>query len=54
LVSVIKDAKKCYCNGQIENSTHKIKTVWNITKFLTGTKVKSKVIKQLNIGGYNL
>jgi hypothetical protein len=51
LSNVIKEAKKCYYNKLIENSKNKIKTVWDITKSLTGVKANNEDVHQLNING---
>jgi hypothetical protein len=50
LSNIIKEAKKCYYNSQIEKSDNKIKTVWDITKSLAGKKIRDKDIQQINIG----
>jgi len=36
LSNVIREAKKCHCNKQIENLKNKMKTIWDITRTLTG------------------
>jgi hypothetical protein len=51
------EAKKHYYSKQTENSKNKMKTVWDITRTLTGIKTKNEDIHQLNINGninYNL
>jgi hypothetical protein len=57
LSNVIREAKKLYYSKQIENSKNKMKTIWDITRILTGVKTKNEDIHQLNINGninYNL
>ena len=57
LSNIIREAKKHYYSKQIENSKNKMKTIWDITGTLTGTKTKNEDIHQLNINGninYNL
>jgi len=57
LSNVIKEAKKCYFGKRIKNSKNKIKTIWDITRSLTGIKTKNEDVHQLNINGninYNL
>ena len=49
LSNVIREAKEHYYSKQIENSENKMKTTWDITKTLTGTKTKNEDIHQLNI-----
>jgi hypothetical protein len=44
LKDVIREAKKQYYNKQVLNFGNKIKTVWNITRSVTGKLTK---------GGYN-
>jgi hypothetical protein len=51
LSNVTKEAKTHYYNSQIEKSDNKMKTVWDITKSLTGKNIKSKDIWRINIGG---
>jgi hypothetical protein len=50
LSNVIREAKKWHYNSQIEKSDNKMKTVWDITKSLTGKKIKSEDIWWINIG----
>ena len=55
--NVIREAKKHYYSKQIENSKNKMKTIWYITRTLTGIKTKNEDVYQLNINGninYNL
>jgi len=51
LSNVIREAKKCHNNQQIENSKNKMKTIWDITRTLTGEKAKNEDIHQFNING---
>jgi len=39
--NVIREAKKYYFSKQIENSKNKMKTVWGITRLLTGIRAKN-------------
>jgi hypothetical protein len=50
LFNVIKEAKNRHYNSQIKNADNKMKTVWDITKSLTGKKIKNEAIQQINIG----
>jgi hypothetical protein len=59
LSNAIREAKKHYYSKQIENSKNKMKTIWDITRTLTGIKTKNQDIQvhQLNINSnvnYNL
>ena len=47
--NVIREAKRRHNNIQIENSKNKMKTIWDISRTLTGVKVKKEDIDQLNI-----
>jgi hypothetical protein len=49
LSNVIREAKKHYYSKQIENSKNKMKTIWDITRTLTGTKTKNRNIHQLTL-----
>ena len=51
LSNFTQEAKKHHYNKQIENSNNKMKTVGNITKSLTGKKIKNEITHQLNIVG---
>jgi hypothetical protein len=51
LSNVIREAKKCHNNKQIENSKNKMTTTWAITRTLTEEKAKNEDIHQLNING---
>ena len=42
LSNVIKEAKKHHNNKQTENSKNKMKTVWDITRTLTGEEAKKR------------
>jgi hypothetical protein len=57
LSNVIREVKKHYYSKQIENSKNKMKTIWDITRTITGIKTKNEDIHQLNINGninYNI
>jgi len=47
--NVIREAKRRHNNIQIENSKNKMKTIWDISRTLTGVKVKKEDIHLLNI-----
>jgi hypothetical protein len=51
LKDVIREAKKQYCNRQVLNSSNKIKTVWDITKSVTGKFTKVDTIQELKVNG---
>jgi hypothetical protein len=51
LSNVTREAKKHHCGKQIENSKNKMKTIWGITKTLTGIKTKNQDIHELNMNG---
>jgi hypothetical protein len=36
LKDVIREAKRQHCNRQVLNSSNKIRTIWHITKSVTG------------------
>ena len=40
--------KNFYFSKQIENSKHKMKTVWGITRLLTGIRAKNENAHHLN------
>jgi len=44
----IKDIIKYYFSKQIENSKNKMKTVWGITRLLTGLRAKNEDAQHLN------
>ena len=48
LSNVIREAKKCYFSKQVETSKNKMKTIWDITRLLTGIRTKNDDIHQLN------
>jgi len=48
LSNVIREAKNYYFSKQIENSKNKIKTVWGITRLLTGIRAKNEDAHHLN------
>jgi hypothetical protein len=47
----LKKQKKQYYNKQILNSNNKIKTIWNITKLVTGKSTVNDDIRELQING---
>jgi hypothetical protein len=47
----LKKQKKQYYNKQIPNSNNKIKTIWNITKLVTGNSTVNDDICQLKSSG---
>jgi hypothetical protein len=51
LSNIIREARKYYFSKQIENSKNKMKTIWDITRSLTGIKTKNEDIHQLNTNG---
>jgi adenylyl- and sulfurtransferase ThiI len=51
LKDVIREAKKQYYNRQVLNSSNKIKTVWDITKSVTGKLTKVDTIQKLKVNG---
>jgi hypothetical protein len=51
LKDVIREAKKQHYNRQILNSSNKIRTVWDITKSVTGKLTKVDTIQELKVNG---
>jgi hypothetical protein len=51
LKNVIREAKKKHYSKQILNSSNKKRTVWDITKFLTGKLTKVDTIQELKFNG---
>jgi hypothetical protein len=51
LKNVIREAKKKHYSKQILNSSNKTRTVWDITKFLTGKLPKVDTIQELKFNG---
>jgi len=48
LSNVIREAKRYYFNKQIVNSNNKMKTIWDITRLLTGIRARNDDVHQLN------
>ena len=46
--NVIREAKKRYFSKQVETSKNKMKTIWDITRLLTGVRTKYHDVHQLN------
>jgi hypothetical protein len=51
LKSVISGAKKKYYSSQVLKSSNKIRTIWNITKLVTGKVTKVDTIQELKVKG---
>ena len=51
LSNVIREAKKRYFSKQVETSKNKMKTIWDITRLLTGMRTKNDDVHQLNTHG---
>ena len=48
LSNIIKEAKKRYFSKEVETSKNKMKTIWDITRLLTGMRTKNDDVHQLN------
>jgi hypothetical protein len=51
LKEVIRDTKRQYYNRQILNSNNKIRTVWVITKSVTGKLTNEETIQEIKVNG---
>jgi hypothetical protein len=51
LKDVIREAKKQHYNRQVLNSSNKIRTIWDITKSVTGKLTKVDTIQELKVNG---
>ena len=51
LKDVIREAKKQHYNRQVLNSSNKIRTMWDITKSVTGKSTKIDTIQELKVNG---
>jgi hypothetical protein len=48
LSNVIREAKRYYFSKQIVNSNNKMQTIWDITRLLTGIRIRNDDVNQLN------
>ena len=51
LKNVIREAKKKHYSRQILKSSNKMRTIWNITKSVTGKFAKVNSVQELNVDG---
>jgi hypothetical protein len=51
LKSVIREAEEKYFSRQVLKSSNKIRTIWNITKLVTGKLTKVDKIQELKVKG---